>query len=192
MMSDNQIDKQLIAEVQAGNKQAFDALVIKYQHKMFKVVARYVSDPTEVLDVTQETFIKAYRAIHSFRADSSFFTWLYRIGVNTAKNYVMSQGRKLPEVDYEITEIEQYISKANVKEYSTPEKGLIYDEMESMLHGLIAQLPPELKTTLMLREVEGLTYDEIAALMDCPVGTVRSRIYRAREVIEKKSDSKLI
>lgn len=191
MLADNQIDAELIKEVQAGNKQAFDALVLKYQYKMFKVVARYVSDPSEVLDVTQETFIKAYKAIDNFRAESSFFTWLYRIGVNTAKNYVISQGRKLPEVDYEITEVEQYISKANVKEYSTPEKVLIYDEMEDMLHGLIAELPSELKATLMLREVEGLTYDEIANLMDCPVGTVRSRIYRARELIERKSDINL-
>ena len=185
-MSEDKVDLHLISEVQRGNKQAFDALVLKYQYKVFKLVARYVSDPSEVLDVSQETFIKAYRALDKFRGDSAFYTWLYRIAINTAKNYVISQGRRLPDVDYEISDIEQFISKNNVKEYSTPERLLICDEIEHILFDIIDELPGELRTAIMLREMEGLTYDEIASVMGCPVGTVRSRIFRAREAIEKK------
>lgn len=188
MEEDQQVDLHLIAEVQKGNKQAFDTLVVKYQYRVFKLVARYISDPSEVLDVTQETFIKAYKALTNFRGDSSFYTWLYRIAVNTAKNHLIARGRRVPESVYEISEIEQFLSKSNVKEYSTPEKTLIYNELEHMLFEIIDDLPGDLRTAIMLRELEGLTYEEIAAIMDCPVGTVRSRIFRAREAIEKKID----
>lgn len=185
MQQDEQVDKHLIQEVQRGNKQAFDALVLKYQYRVFKLVARYISDPSEVLDVTQEAFIKAYKAIDQFRGDSSFYTWLYRIAVNTAKNNLISKGRRVPESDYEISEIEQFLSKNNVKEYSTPERTLIYNEMEHILFDIIDDLPTDLRSAIMLREIEGLTYEEIAGIMDCPVGTVRSRIFRAREAIER-------
>ncbi len=186
MEQDEQVDMHLISEVQNGNKQAFDALVLKYQYRVFKLVARYVADPSEVLDVTQEAFIKAYKAIDNFRAESSFYTWLYRIAVNTAKNYLISKGRRVPEADYEVSDMEQFLSKANVKEFSTPERTLIYDEMEHMLFDIIDDLPSELRTAIMLRELEGLTYEEISEIMGCPVGTVRSRIFRAREAIERK------
>jgi RNA polymerase sigma-70 factor (ECF subfamily) len=186
MQQEEQVDLHLILEVQNGNKQAFDALVIKYQYKVFKLVARYISDPSEVLDVTQEAFIKAYKSLDNFRGDSSFYTWLYRIAVNTAKNHLISRGRRVPESDFEISEIEQFISKKDVKEYSTPERTLMYDEMEHMLFDIIDDLPSDLRTAIMLREMEGLTYEEISEIMGCPVGTVRSRIFRAREAIEKK------
>lgn len=185
-MQEEQVDLHLIKEVQNGNKQAFDSLVLKYQYRIFKLVARYISDPSEVLDVTQEAFIKAYKAIDNFRGDSSFYTWLYRIAVNTAKNHLISRGRRVPESDFEISELEQFISKNNAKEYSTPERTLIYDEMEHMLFDIIDDLPSDLKTAIMLREIEGLSYEEIAGVMGCPVGTVRSRIFRARETIERK------
>lgn len=183
---DQQVDLHLILEVQSGNKHAFDALVLKYQYRVFKLVARYISDPSEVLDVTQEAFIKAYKALDNFRGDSSFYTWLYRIAVNTAKNHLISRGRRVPESELEISEIEQFLSKRDVKEYSTPERTLICDEMEHMLFDIIDDLPSDLRTAIMLREMEGLTYEEIAEVMGCPVGTVRSRIFRAREAIEKK------
>ena len=186
MQQDEQVDMHLIHEVQRGNKQAFDALVLKYQYRIFKLVARYISDPSEVLDVTQEAFIKAYKAMNQFRGDSSFYTWLYRIAVNTAKNHLISKGRRVPESDYEISEIEQFLSKSNVKEYSTPERTLIYDEMEHILFDIIDDLPSDLRSAIMLREIEGLTYEEIAEVMGCPVGTVRSRIFRAREAIERR------
>ncbi len=186
MQQEDEVDLHLITEVQKGNKHAFDTLVLKYQYRVFKLVARYISDPSEVLDVTQEAFIKAYKALDHFRGDSSFYTWLYRIAVNTAKNHLISRYRRIPESDYEISEIEQFLSKANVREYSTPERTLIYDEMEHMLSDIIDELPSDLRTAILLREREGLSYDEIAAVMGCPVGTVRSRIFRARESIEKR------
>lgn len=186
MQEDEQVNLHLIHEVQNGNKQAFDALVLKYQYRVFKLVARYISDPGDVMDVTQEAFIKAYKAIDHFRGDSSFYTWLYRIAVNSAKNYLIARGRRIPEADYEISEVEQFLSKSNVKEYCTPERTLIYNEMEHMLFDIIDELPSDLRTAIMLREIEGLSYEEIASTMGCPVGTVRSRIFRARESIERK------
>jgi len=185
MQQDEQVDLHLIHEVQRGNKQAFDALVLKYQYRVFKLVSRYISDPSEVLDVTQEAFIKAYKAIDQFRGDSSFYTWLYRIAVNTAKNNLISKGRRVPESDYEISEIEQFLSKNNVKEYSTPERTLMYDEMEHIFFNIVDTLPSDLRSAIMLREIDGMSYDEISAVMGCPVGTVRSRIFRARESIER-------
>ena len=185
-MSDEITDLQVIEEIQRGNKQAFDSLVLKYQYKVFRIISRYVSDPSEILDITQETFIKVYKSIANFRGESSFYTWLYRIAVNTAKNHAASQGKRLPELSYEISDVEQYASRHNIREYSTPEKLLICDEMEHILYKAIDELSAELRTAIMLREIEGLTYDEIAMVMGCPVGTVRSRIFRARETIEEK------
>ncbi len=186
MQQEEQVDLHLVKEVQGGNKQAFDSLVIKYQYRVFKLVARYINDPSEVLDITQEAFIKAYKAIDHFRGDSSFYTWLYRIAVNTAKNHLIARGRRVPISDCELSEIEQFLSRRDVKEYSTPERSLICDELEHMLLEIIDGLPGELRTAIMLREMEGLTYDEISEVMGCPVGTVRSRIFRAREAIERK------
>ena len=185
-MSEEKIDLYLVTEVQRGNKQAFDAIVLKYQYKIFKIIARYISDPSEVLDVTQETFIKVYNALPSFRGDSAFYTWLYRVAINTAKNYIVAQGRKFPEINYEISDIEQYITDSNMKSYGVPERLIICDELENILFEALEELPSELKTAIMLREIEGLTYDEIASIMECPVGTVRSRLFRAREALEKQ------
>ncbi len=186
MNQEEKVDLHLIKEVQNGNKHAFDALVLKYQYRVFKLVAHYISDSSEVLDITQEAFIKAYKGIDHFRGDSSFYTWLYRIAVNTAKNHLITRGRRVPVSDYEISEIEQFLSKDNVKEYSTPERTLIYNEMEHMLFDIIDDLPSDLRNAIMLREIEGMTYEEIAEIMACPVGTVRSRIFRAREAIEDR------
>lgn len=186
MEQDHQVDLHLISEVRKGNKHAFDTLVLKYQYRVFKLIARYISDPNEALDITQETFIKAYNALDHFRGDSLFYTWLYRIAINASKNYLISRGRHMPAVMYELSEIEPFLSKANVKEYSTPERSLIYNELEHMLFEIIDDLPSDLRTSIMLRELEGLTYEEIAGIMSCPVGTVRSRIFRARAAIEKK------
>lgn len=185
-MADNNLDLQLIAEVQHGNKHAFDEIVEKYQYKVFKIVLRYVNDPSEALDIVQDTFIKVYKSLPKFRGDSAFYTWLYRIAINTAKNHIISQGRKLPEITYEINEAEQKIAKSGIKEYSTPERMLICDEMEHILFEVMEELPSELRTAIMLREWEGMSYGEIAAVMGCPIGTVRSRIHRAREMIEKR------
>ena len=185
-MSEELADLNVITAVQNGNKQAFDLLVIKYQYKVFRIIARYITDPSEVLDVTQEIFIKVYNAIEHFRGDSSFYTWLYRIAVNTAKNQVVMQSKQLPQLNFEIADVDKYASRHNIKEYSTPEKLLMCDEMEHILQVVIDTLPTELKTAIMLREVEGLTYDKIAVVMGCPVGTVRSRIYRARGIIDRK------
>jgi len=184
-MSERKVDLHLIHEVQKGNKRAFDALVLKYQYKVFRLVSRYISDPSEVLDVTQDTFIKAYQSLEKFRGESGFYTWLYRIAINTAKNHIISQGRKVPAVDFELTDVEQFMAKNTSKDYSAPERTLMCQEMEQLLYTVIEDLPRELRTAIMLREVENLTYDEIAAIMGCPVGTVRSRIFRARETIEK-------
>ena len=186
MSEEEIVDLELIEKVKNGNARAFEALVLKYQYRIFRIIARYISDPSEILDITQETFIKAYKSIANFRGDSAFYTWLYRIAVNAAKNYLVSKGRHFPDITYEINDIEKYASRNNIKEYSTPEKLLMCDEMEHMLYRVIEELPGELKTAIMLREIEGLTYDEIAMVMGCPVGTVRSRIFRARETIEKK------
>lgn len=186
------VDLQLINETKNGNKHAFDALVVKYQYRIYKLMVRYTRDPQEAFDITQETFIKAYNAIHRFRGDCSFYTWLYRISINTAKNHLISKGRKVPEVDFEITELERSLSKITPKDNLNPEKLLVKGQIHEIVHDLLEQLPPELKTCLLLREMEGLTYHEIANIMECPVGTIRSRIYRAREIIEKKCDPKII
>lgn len=185
-MGEINVDKQLVERVQRGDKKAFDILVLKYQHKLVKLVSRYVYDSSEVYDVVQEVFLKAYRAIPNFRGESAFYTWLYRIGVNTAKNHLISQGRKPPNVDIDAEEAEQYEGESPLKEYATPEGLLLKEEVENTVITAIDNLPEDLRIAITLRELEGLSYEEIAEAMECPVGTVRSRIFRAREAVHQK------
>jgi RNA polymerase sigma-70 factor (ECF subfamily) len=184
-MAEQKVDLELIMAAKCGNSQAFDVLVTRYQTKVLKIVSRYVRDPNEVLDVSQEVFIKVYKALKKFRGDSSFYTWLYRIAINTSKNYIVSQGRRLPDMDLQVTDMERFVIKNGPREYGTPERLLMRDEIEHTVYDTIEHLPHELRTAIMLRELEGLSYEEIASIMDCPVGTVRSRIFRARAVIDK-------
>jgi RNA polymerase sigma-70 factor (ECF subfamily) len=183
-MSERSIDQKLVSRVQKGDKAAFDLLVRKYQHRVAKLVARYVRDRGEVEDVTQEAFIKAYRAIGGFRGDSAFYTWLYRIAVNTAKNYLDSQGRRPPSSDMEVEGAELIEGGDGLREQATPERVLLTDEIAATVNRAIDALPEDLRTAITLREIEGLSYEEIAQVMDCPIGTVRSRIFRAREAID--------
>jgi RNA polymerase sigma-70 factor (ECF subfamily) len=185
-MGEQKVDQALVERVQRGDKAAFDVLVRKYQHKVVKLISRYVRDQSEVLDVAQEAFIKAYRALPRFRGDSAFYTWMYRIAINTAKNYLVAKGRRLPSTDIEAQEAEQFDGAEGLREYSTPEHMLMRDEVESTIFSAIEQLPEDLRTAITLREIEGMSYEEIAQAMDCPVGTVRSRIFRAREAIDNK------
>ena len=185
-MGESNVDQYLVERVQRGEKQAFDILVRKYQHKLVKLILRYVHDPDEVMDVTQEAFIKAYRALPGFRGDSAFYTWLYRIAINTAKNHLISQGRRPPDDDINVEDAEQMEADSGLKEYATPEHLLAKDQIESTVFEAIEHLPDDLRTAITLRELEGLSYEEIAEAMGCPVGTVRSRIFRAREVIHNK------
>jgi RNA polymerase sigma-70 factor (ECF subfamily) len=178
-------DKQLVEQVQKGNKRAFDLLVIKYQHKVLSIVGRYVSDSAEAHDVAQEAFIKAYRAIGNFRGDSAFYTWIYRIAINTAKNYLVSRGRRPPSSDIDVGDAENFGSADALRDVSTPESQLARDQLEAAIFEAIRNLPDELRSAVTLRELDGLSYEEIAEVMECPVGTVRSRIFRAREAIEK-------
>jgi RNA polymerase sigma-70 factor (ECF subfamily) len=184
-MGEQRVDQALVERVKNGDKSAFDVLVRKYQHKVVKLITRYVKDPDEALDVSQEAFIKAYRALPNFRGDSAFYTWMYRIAINTAKNYLVAQGRRLPSVDVEAQEAEQFEGETPLKEYATPEHLMRRDEIEQTIFNTIEKLPEDLKTAITLREIEGLSYEEIAEAMACPVGTVRSRIFRAREAIDK-------
>lgn len=186
MGDNNNIDQALVERVQSGDKKAFDILVQKYQFKLTKLISRYVHDPSEVMDVAQEAFLKAYRALPSFRGESAFYTWLYRIGVNTAKNHLISQGRKPPNVDIDAEEAGYLESGSELKDYATPERLLIRDEIEATVQTAIERLPDDLRTAITLRELDGLSYEEIAERMNCPVGTVRSRIFRAREAINSK------
>jgi RNA polymerase sigma-70 factor (ECF subfamily) len=184
-MGEQTVDQSLVERVQKGDKSAFDVLVRKYQHKVVKLISRYIKDPDEALDVSQEAFIKAYRALPNFRGDSAFYTWMYRIAINTAKNYLVAQGRRLPNVDIEAQEAEQFEGASTLKEFATPERLLQRDEIEQTVFSTIEKLPEDLKTAITLREIDGLSYEEIAEAMACPVGTVRSRIFRAREAIDK-------
>ena len=187
MSDQNLLDEQLVERVQRGDKAAFNLLVKKYQHKVVNLVARYVNNPGDVPDVAQEAFIKAYRALPTFRGESAFYTWLYRIAVNTAKNYLTSQGRRPPSSDVEADEAESYGGGGEaLQEVSTPENLALTDEIKRTVFSAIEALPEDLRTAITLRELEGLSYEEIAEIMDCPVGTVRSRIFRAREAIDKK------
>lgn len=183
-MSERSIDQKLVVRVQQGDKTAFDLLARKYQHKLAKLISRYVRDRREVEDVTQEALIKAYRAIGGFRGESAFYTWLYRIAVNTAKNYLESQGRRPPGSDMEIEGAELIESGGSLRDQATPERQMLTDEIASTVHRVIERLPDDLRTAITLREIEGLSYEEIAHVMDCPIGTVRSRIFRAREAVD--------
>lgn len=185
-MSERGIDQKLVARVQKGDKAAFDLLVRKYQHKVAKLIARYVRDRAEIEDVTQEAFIKAYRAIAGFRGESAFYTWLYRIAVNTAKNYLDSQGRRPPNSDMEVEGAELSDSGESLRDQATPERSLLTDEIAATVNRVIDALPEDLRMAITLREIEGLSYEEIAQVMDCPIGTVRSRIFRAREAIDNE------
>jgi RNA polymerase sigma-70 factor (ECF subfamily) len=179
-------DQMLVDRVQQGDKSAFDLLVLKYQHKIIKLIMRYVRDPSEALDVAQEAFLKAYRAIPSFRGDSAFYTWLYRIAINTAKNHLVAARRRPLEYDLDIQDPEQYDMQARLKHTDTPEGLVLTEEIKATVNKAIDMLPEDLRTAIILRELEGMSYEEIAQTMECPVGTVRSRIFRAREAIDKR------
>ena len=179
-------DKQLVARVQKGDKGAFDLLVIKYQYKVHAIIFRYVKDIDEVNDVMQEAFIKAYRALEGFRGESAVYTWLYRIAVNTAKNYLIARNRRPPAFDINVDDSDYSEENKQLHNVDSPENILYRDELQSVINVAIENLPEDLRTALMLREFEGLSYEEIADIMDCPVGTVRSRIFRARESLEEK------
>jgi len=185
-MSSGDSDKDLVERVKNGEKAAFDLLVLKYQSRIVNLVSRFVRNPTDALDVTQEAFIKAYRALPNFRGESAFYTWMYRIAVNTAKNYLAVQSRRPAESDQSIEDIEQIDGNDALKEQATPEHMLLTDEIQRTVVEAIENLPDDLRTAITLREVEGLSYEEIAAVMECPIGTVRSRIFRAREAIDKE------
>ena len=179
-------DKLLVARVQKGDKRAFDLLVMKYQYKVHAIVSRYVNDFDEVNDVVQEAFIKAYRALAKFRGESAFYTWLYRIAVNTAKNYLVARNRRPPASDVDAEEAAFYEGSEKLRDIDSPENLLYRDELEAVVDLAIKNLPEDLRTAVTLREFEGLSYEEIAEIMGCPVGTVRSRIFRAREAIDEK------
>ena len=180
------LDQELVQKVQQGDKSAYDYLVRKYQHKIILLVNRYVKDPSEAQDVAQEAFIKAYRALGNFRGDSAFYTWLYRIAINTAKNHLVSRARRFSDSQVDVYEAEQVQSVPQLKGLDTPEQELLNDEIVLAIQSAIDKLPEEMRTAIMLREFEGMSYEEIAITMDCPVGTVRSRIFRAREAIDNK------
>ncbi len=185
-MGDKNLDQELVRRVQNGEKAAFDILVRKYEHKLANVIGRYIRDPGEVLDVAQEAFIKAYRALPNFRGDSAFYTWLYRIAINTAKNHLVASNRRPPNDDIDAQDAEQFESGGGLKEYATPERMALQSELASTIQAAIDDLPEELRTAIVLRELDGLSYEEIASAMDCPIGTVRSRIFRARDAIDNR------
>ena len=185
-MSEAQVDQLLVERVQKGDKHAFDLLINKYQHRIVSLVSRYVSDQADAMDVAQEAFIKAYRAIDRFRGDSAFYTWLYRIAINTAKNWLVARKRRPPATDIDAADAEQYDMDSRLKEQGTPENELMREEIRKTVYDTIAALPDDLRTAIMLREMEGMSYEDIAVTMDCPIGTVRSRIFRAREAIDQK------
>ena len=185
-VSEANVDQLLVERVQKGDKRAFDLLIQKYQHRIISLVSRYVSDSSEAQDVAQEAFIKAYRAIGRFRGDSAFYTWLYRIAINTAKNWIVAKNRRPPASDIDAVDAEQYGMSSRLKEISTPENEMLREEIERTVYDTIASLPEDLRTAIMLREMDGMSYEEIATTMDCPIGTVRSRIFRAREAIDEE------
>lgn len=184
-MSAQTTDELLVQRVQRGDKKAFDLLVLKYQHKIMSLVSRFIRDHAEVQDVTQESFIKAYRALPNFRGDSQFYTWLYRIAINTAKNHLVSQGRRPPAFDMQLDDEEQFSSDEALRDNATPDNLIARDQLQSVVFGAIEKLPEELKVAITLRELDGMSYEEIAEAMQCPIGTVRSRIFRARESVDK-------
>ncbi len=184
-------DQQLVARVQKGDSRAFDLLVLKYQHRIFGLISRYVHDADEVQDVAQEAFIKAYRAMPGFRGESAFYTWLYRIAINTAKNYLVSRSRRPPGSDVDVEDAEYYEGGSMLHEIETPENALFGAELKAVVERAIRELPEDLRTAVTLREFDGLSYEDIAEIMDCPVGTVRSRIFRAREAIDSRVKEQL-
>lgn len=185
-MSEQELDWQIVQRVQQGDKAAFNLLVRKYQHRLVNLVSRYVSNHGDVADVVQEAFIKAYRALPGFRGESAFYTWLYRIAVNSSKNYLVATGRKPPSSDVDAEDAESYEGSDALKVGDSPEKLLLSEEIRQVVFDTIEQLPDELRTAITLRELDGLSYEEIAEIMGCPIGTVRSRIFRARDAIDQK------
>ncbi|NOQ68824.1 MAG: RNA polymerase sigma factor RpoE [Gammaproteobacteria bacterium] len=185
-MSEREIDQELVGRVQQGDKKAFDLLVLKYQLRVSKLVSRFLRNQSDVPDVVQDAFIKAYRALPNFRGDSAFYTWLYRIAINTAKNHLVAQSRKSPANSIDVQDAEDYGASEWLKEYASPEREALTAELEKTIHQAMGDLPSDLREAITLREIEGLSYEEIAAVMDCPIGTVRSRIFRARETIDSK------
>ena len=186
-MGDREVDQQLVERAQRGDKKAFELLVVKYQRKLARLLSRFVRDASEVEDVTQEAFIKAYRALPSFRGDSAFYTWLYRIGINTAKNYLVSLGRRAPTVTGVDSEEAEGIEEGDqLRDLNTPENQMMTRQLAETVNHALQELPEELRTAITLREIDGMSYEEIAQIMNCPIGTVRSRIFRAREAIAER------
>ncbi len=185
-MGEREVDRLLVERVQRGDTRAFDLLVSKYQHKIISLISRYVSDHAEAMDVAQEAFIKAYRAIGRFRGESAFYTWMYRIAINTAKNHLVAMSRRPPLTDIDAQDAEQFQVDTRLKDRGTPEHELLTEEIERTIHAAIEDLPEDLRTAITLREMDGMSYEEIATTMECPIGTVRSRIFRAREAIDKR------
>lgn len=186
-MGDREIDQELVERAQRGDKKAFELLVIKYQRKLARLLSRFIRDAGEIEDVTQEAFIKAYRALPSFRGDSAFYTWLYRIGINTAKNYLVAMGRRAPtSTEFDSEDAETFEDGDQLRDVNTPEAELLSKEIAQTVNDTMEQLPEELRVAITLREIEGLSYEDIAEFMNCPIGTVRSRIFRAREAIAEK------
>jgi len=183
---ENNTDQQLVDRVFKGDKHAFDLLVLRYQHRILGLISRFIRDPAEVEDVAQEAFIKAYRALPKFRGDSAFYTWLYRIAINTAKNYMVARGRRPPATDMDVEDAEFLENNAPLIEIGTPEANQEKDDLQRVINEAIEDLPEDLRTAFTLREFSGLSYEEITEIMGCPVGTVRSRIFRARETLDKK------
>jgi RNA polymerase sigma-70 factor, ECF subfamily len=186
-MGDREIDQQLVERAQRGDKHAFELLVAKYQRKLGRLLSRFIRDSAEVEDVAQEAFIKAYRALPSFRGDSAFYTWLYRIGINTAKNYLVAMGRRAPTTtEFDSEEAENFEDAGQLRDLNTPEAELMTKQIAATVNQTMEELPEELRTAITLREIEGMSYEDIAAVMNCPIGTVRSRIFRARETIAER------
>lgn len=185
-MSEREIDQALVVRVQQGDKKAFDLLVLKYQLRVSKLVSRFLRNQSDVPDVVQEAFIKAYRALPNFRGDSAFYTWLYRIAINTAKNHLVSQSRKSPANSIDVQDAEDYGASEWLKDFASPEREALTTELEATIQQAMGELPSDLREAITLREIEGLSYEDIAVVMDCPIGTVRSRIFRAREAIDDK------
>ncbi len=186
-MSEREVDQVLVERAQGGDQHAFDQLFSKYQRKLGRLLSRFIRDPAEVEDVSQEAFIKAFRALPAFRGESAFYTWLYRIGINTAKNYLVSQGRRAPtSTEFDADEAETFEDAGQLRDINTPESLLLSKQIGETVNLAMESLPDDLRTAIFLREIEGLSYEEIAAIMDCPIGTVRSRIFRAREAVAQK------
>ncbi len=185
-MADKLADQVLVARVQNGDKAAYDLLVLRYQHRIVNLVGRFVRDPADAMDIAQEAFIRAYRALPSFRGDSAFYTWIYRIAVNTAKNHLASQARRASEASVDIDDATQFATEGALRDEATPDRLLLRDEVHRTIVAALEDLPDELRTAITLRELDGMSYEDIAQAMDCPIGTVRSRIFRARDAINKR------